>query len=87
MIQIDDKTFGDVIRAISTSNKILAIKIVGKCLDMNLKDSKEYVEALSIDIRKPREVQGTYLVGDEYGRTIRKEIKWDASETKTKWEK
>ena len=86
MVQIDDKTFEDIIRAISTSNKILAIKIVGKCLDMNLKDSKEYIEALSKDIRKPTEVQGTYLVGDEYGRTLRKEIKWNESETKPKWE-
>ena len=58
---------GFIIRAISRSNKILAIKIVWKCLDKNLKDSKEYVEALSADIGKPTEAQGTYLVLEKQG--------------------
>lgn len=46
MIQIEDKTFENIIRILSKDKKLLAIKIVAACLNMNLKDSKEYVETL-----------------------------------------
>ena len=46
MIQIDDKTFEDIIRVVASANKLLAIKLVATYLKMNLKDSKEFVESL-----------------------------------------
>ena len=46
MIQIEDKTFEDIIRALSTDRRAFAIKIVAKCLDISLKDAREYIEAL-----------------------------------------
>ena len=46
MVQIEDNVFEDIIRSLCVNNKVLAIKVVAKCLGLNLKDSKELIETL-----------------------------------------
>ena len=46
MVQIEDNDFEDIIRSLCVNNKVLAIKVVAKCLGLNLKDSKEFIETL-----------------------------------------
>jgi ribosomal protein L7/L12 len=46
MVQIEDNVFEDIIRSLCVNNKVLAIKVVAKCLGLNLKESKEFIETL-----------------------------------------
>ena len=46
MVQIEDNVFEDIIRSLCANNKVLAIKVVAKCLGLNLKESREFIETL-----------------------------------------
>lgn len=46
MVQIEDNIFEDIIRSLCVNNKVLAIKVVAKCLGLNLKESREFIETL-----------------------------------------
>lgn len=46
MVQIEDNLFEDIVRQLAACNKILAIKVVAACLKLNLKESKEFIDAL-----------------------------------------
>ena len=46
MVQIEDNVFEDIIRSLCVNNKVLAIKVVAKCLGLNLKESREFIETL-----------------------------------------
>lgn len=46
MVQIEDNVFEDIIRSLCQNNKVFACKVVAKCYECSLKDSKEYVESL-----------------------------------------